>query len=298
MFSLLTFYFIDTSYVFAKQVIERDSLPVKEKLIWLLEDKKENLNLLAKISPDTSVATYIESKIVSQLTNYNVEISRVSMKRIDSYIKNTPNSCAANRAKIKTREEYSLFSTAQSFYITHKLYRLKQADAFPKPLLNNDGEIISIHDIFRHFPDAKIGIADGVSFGPFLDKEIKDIARHNIYYRGGTNRVTALEAMLYGKRIEFLLALPFNMDPTNEQRFLLDSYTIADAPPYLIAHFSCSKSELGQRVIEDINLLLKDIYQTQDYYRAHQRWFSEQELTNLQSYLKERYTGDMYLKKP
>jgi uncharacterized protein (TIGR02285 family) len=298
MFGMLAFYFTDTSYVLAKQLPESDSLPVREKLVWLLEDKKENINLLAKISPDTSVATYIESKIVSLLTDYDIEINRVSIKRIDSYIKNTPNSCAANRAKIKSREEFSLFSTPQSFYITHKLYRYNQNRSLPTSLLNEQGEVIAMKDIFRRFPKAQIGIADGVSFGRFLDDEIKEIPPDNIHYRGGASRVTALEAMLYSQRIDYLLALPIDIVPTIKQRSLLEKYTIAGAPPYLIAHFSCSKGELGARVIDEINLLLKDIYQTQDYYRAHQRWFTEKELVDLQSYLQERYTGDMYLQKP
>ncbi|MFT5758672.1 MAG: hypothetical protein ACI9LM_003420 [Alteromonadaceae bacterium] len=298
IFTIFPFYFINSAYAYAEQVANNDSLPIREEIIWLLEDKKENINLLEKVSPDTSVATYIESKIVSQLSDYNIKINRVSMKRIDSSIKNTPNSCAANRAKIKTREEYSLFSTPQSFYITHKLYRFNRSHSLPAPLLNEQGEVIAIKDIFKHFPKAKIGIADGISFGPFLDGEIEQISPQNIHYRGGSSRVTALEAMLYSQRIDYLIALPIDIVPTNDQKALLEKYTIAGAPPYLIAHFSCSKSKLGERVIDDINHLLKDIYQTQDYYRAHQRWFTEQELIDLQGYLQERYANDVYLKKP
>jgi len=293
--SILTCCFLDHSNTFAEQMPESDFQPVRKKLIWLLEDKKENINLLAKVSPDTSVATYIENKIVSQLSDYDVEINRVSVKRIDYFLKNTPNSCVANRAKIKVREKYSVFSTPQSFYITHKLYRFNQNQPLPAPLLNAKGEVISIKDIFQHFPDAKIGIADGVSFGRFLDGEITKIAPQNIHYRGGSNRVTALEAMLYGQRIDFLLALPIDIVPTNEQKLLLEKYTIVGAPPYLIAHFSCSKSDFGKKVIGDIDHLLTSIYQTEDYYQAHKRWFTEQELSDLQHYLDENYANKEYL---
>jgi len=298
VFSLILFVFIANPAVDAEQIPKDGSLPKRAKITWLLEDKKENIDLLAKVSPDTSVATYIESKIVSQLTGYDIKISRVSMKRIDHYVKNTPNSCVANRARIKSREAYSLFSTPQSFYITHKLYRFNRSDSLPAPLLNEDGEVIAIKDIFHHFPKAKIGIADGVSFGQFLDREIKRIPLKNIHYRSGANRVTALEAMLYSRHIDYLLALPIDIVPNVKQKTLLEKYTIAGAPPYLIAYFSCSKSELGKKVISDINTLLNDIYQTQDYYSAHQRWFTGQELIKLQSYLEERYISDVFLKKP
>jgi len=289
----LTFFYLD---VFAEPVAENDPLLVREKLVWLLEDKKENINLLAKTAPDTSVATYIENQVVSQLTDYDISIKRVSVKRIDYYLKHNTNTCVANRAKIKIREDYSLFSTPQSFYITHKLYRFNHSQPLPAGLLNKKGEVIAIKDIFGLFPEAKIGIADGASYGKFLDEEIKKITPNNIHYRGGVMRVTALEAMLYSKRIDYLLALPIDIVPTNEQKTLLDKYTIAGAPPYLIAHFSCSKSALGTRVIDKINSLLAAMYKTEDYYQAHRRWFTEQEVVDLQRYLQKNHSNKSYLK--
>lgn len=267
----------------------------KKPLLWLVEDKKENINLLSLTEPTTSVATYIESLVIAQLQQYNVEMKRMSIKRIEQTLKTTPNACAANRAKLESRMKYSIFSSPQAFYLTHKLFRFNQREALDKSLFNAEGEIAVLKDVFHYSPEKIIGLAKGVSFGPFLDVEIDKLAKDNIYFRGGINRVTALEAMLYSKRVDYLLALPIDMNPSPEQKLLLEQYTIAGAPPYLIAHFSCSKSTEGTEIVNAINAILDNMYRSEDYYLAHKKWFSEQDLIKLQSYLKAQFVDKTFL---
>jgi len=267
----------------------------KERIIWLVEDKKENINLLAKKTPDTSTASYIESSVISQLTQYNVELSRGSMKRAIHYLKTKKNVCVANRFDLPERREYSVFSNPQSFYISHKLYRYKQTTPLPESLFNNDGEIKSIPLVFEALPKSTLGVSEAVSFGEFLDKQIKQLHEVNIYYRGGTNRVTGLEAMLYKGRIQLLLALPLDINPSSEQSIHLEQYSIEGNPPYVIAHINCSDSELGRKIITDINKILANMYKTSDYYLAHKKWFPENELDKLQLFLKNKFTDDDYI---
>jgi uncharacterized protein (TIGR02285 family) len=267
----------------------------RKSLLWLVEDKKENINLLALTSPTTSVASYIESRMIAQLQQYDIQVKRMSIKRIEQTLKTTPNACAANRAKLESRKKYSLFSSPQAFYLTHKLFRFNQSKALDKRLFNSAGEITALKDVFKHTPDQVIGMAGGVSFGPFLDGEIDTLSKENIYFRGGINRVTALEAMLYSKRVDYLLALPIDMNPTLEQKLPLEQYAIAGAPPYLIAHFSCSKSDEGADAIAAINTILDTMYRSDDYYLAHQKWFNEQDLIKLQSYLKAQFFDKSFL---
>lgn len=267
----------------------------KTKITWLVEDKKENINLLDKVAPTTSVASYIESRIISKLTQYDIELKRVNIKRIDHILQNEPNACAANRAKLTSREKYSLFSSPQAFYLTHKLFRYDAKVPLPKTLFNKDGDIKSLVDVFKHQPDKTIGIAEGISFGSFLDEKISQLPTENIHYRGGNNRVVALEAMLYAKRVDFLLALPIDIKPTIEQKARLEQHSIEGAPPYLIAYFSCSKGVLGEEIINNINRLLSEMYQTEDYSLAHKVWFGDKELTKLQRYLKDNFSSAQYL---
>jgi len=267
----------------------------KEKIIWLVEDKVENRDLLTKNSAETSTASYIENLIIQQLSQYNVKVERVTAGRINRTLSTKENACVANRANTAKRREYSLFSDPQSFYLTHKLYRFNQESALPSHLFNDKGEIKNLTSVFNALPTSTIGLAQDVSFGNFLDLQIKRINPKNVYYRGGNQRVVALASMLYKARVDFLLALPVDITPEATQKHLIEQYTIAGAPPYLIAHFNCSKSEFGQRVIKDINEILTQLYKTEDYYQAHKKWFSDKQLSGLHSFLAEKFSDKRYI---
>lgn len=85
------------------------------------------------------------------------------------------------------------------------------------------------------------------------------------------------------------------MNPTAEQKSQLEQYAIDGAPPYLIAYMSCSKGEFGEKVIQDINNLLIKMYQSDDYYQAHKKWFGEHEVKNLQRFLQEKDKNGTFL---
>ena len=267
----------------------------KTPILWLVEDKVENIDLLSKKSPESSTASYIENLVIQQLTQYNVQVQRMTSSRINRILSTHDNVCVANRGNTLERRQYSLFSDPQSFYLTHKLYRFNKKSSLPKQLFNTKGEIKSLPDLFKVLPTKTIGIAKDVSLGTFFDQKIKEISPNNIYYRGGTHRVVAMESMLFKSRVDFLLALPVDITPEPEQKKLLEQYTIAGAPPYLIAHFNCSKSETGQEIIKDINKILAKLYQSEDYFQAHKRWFSDQQLADLQLFLASKFPNNKYI---
>jgi len=267
----------------------------KDKIIWLVEDKIENIDLLAKDSAETSTASYIENLIIQQLSQYNIQVERVTASRTNRILKSEYNACTANRAKTPERQEYSIFSDPQSFYLTHKLYRFNQKSALPNHLFNAEGDIKDLASVFKTLPSQTIGIAQDVSFGNFLDQQIKQIKPVNIYYRGGSQRVVALASMLYKSRVDFVLALPVDITPIESQKPLLEQYTIAGAPPYLIAHINCSNSSLGQRIISEINEILAKLYQSNDYYQAHKKWFSDKQLAGLQIFLADKFSEKNYI---
>lgn len=269
----------------------------KDKIIWLVEDKIENINLLDKASANNSAASSVEREIIFALTNYTIEVQRLSIKRINFILQTTPNACVANRAKLNEREVYSYYSFPQSFYLTHKLYRFNQNESLAKSLLNQQGELISIKSLFDEQPKHLIGLVDGVSFGDYLDSQIEQLSKNNIYYRGGTHRVSALESMLYAGRVDYLLALPVDMYPSALQQAKLEQFNVAGAPPFLIAHFSCSKTEFGKQVIQDINRHLLETYKKEKFNDINGAWYSKKDSTEIQGYLQRHFLDNQLTSK-
>jgi len=289
-FLIILAIYIGAFYSFKVQSSHLNKKESKEVIRWLVEDKIENVDLLTKSSPDTSAASYIENLIIQQLTQYDIQIERMTAPRINKILNTKNNVCTANRANTPERRKNSLFSDPQSFYLTHKLYRFNSTSALPSQLFNSKGEIKELAEVFTTLPAQTLGLAQDISFGNFLDQQLEKVNPANIYYRNGNQRVIALASMLFTSRVDFILALPVDITPDETQKVLLEQYTIAGAPPYLIAHFNCSNSPLGKTIINDINKILAKTYQTENYFQAHKKWFSGRQLTDLQIFISEKFS--------
>jgi uncharacterized protein (TIGR02285 family) len=244
----------------------------KPTILWLIEDNHENLSLTTDKTSSTSTSTYTESLVLSQLNNYQIQFQKVSARQINLTIKNHKNICTASRIKNNERERYSLFSTPQNIYLSYKLYRLKQSKSVPNSAINNKGDIISLKKLFMAEPNKVLALADGISYGKFFDKAISELNSKNVYLRSGVKRADAISKMLVSKRIDYILYFPTVLSSVIDKSIELESYNIAKAEPYILGHFTCSKNELGQQVINDINKILFRAYQTPEFYHAHSQW--------------------------
>lgn len=270
----------------------------KESITWLYENSKENIYLLQypQINPDVSASpsVYTEQLILNklklnQLKQYNIKLQPTSVKRINAEIKNSKNTCAANRIKTNSREKFSVFSSPQNIYLSHKLYRLPQDLPPPLSLFNNEEKIISLVDFFDHYQQLVLGIGDEVSYGSFIDNEIGKVNINNIYKRGGSDHLFALTKMMLAKRIDFILSYPNEIKlnlPENQQ---LESYRISGSTPYILGYFTCSKSELGRQVISDINKILANEYLKSDFHKVYQQWLLPEDMPELNKYFSDEF---------
>ena len=270
-----------------------ETVIAKESIIWLYEDSKENYALVKYPTtlPDisSSPAVYTEQLILNQLKKYNLKLRPTSVKRINAEIKNSTNTCAANRIKTKDRESFSVFSTPQNIYLSHKLYRLSQDVSPPENLFNKNGKITSLADFLNYYQELVLGIGDAVSYGNFIDEELDKVSKNNIYKRGGSDHLFALTNMMLAKRINFILSYPdeikFNL-PENQK---LDSYRIAGSTPYILGHFTCSNSEFGKKVIKDINEILAKEYLKKDFYKVYKNWLLPEDMPELDKYFSNEF---------
>jgi len=289
-------------YIFAVLVFTNflfiNSLRAKEKvnLIWLIEDSKENLTIGTPFAADTSTSTFTEDLVLSGLKKYNIELQRVSMKRIDAELKNKNNACAASRIKTKERETYSIYSTPQNIYLSHKIYRLANDKPLSSSIFNENGDIKSLYALFSHYQDKTLAIADAVSYGLFLDDQIAHLNPKSLYNRGGGRRIIAINEMLFKKRVDFILYYPTEINILTPKAQQLESYHISGTEPYILGHFTCSKSKLGKQVISDINKLLFKAYSSNEFYQAHSRWLLPSDIQKLNQYYIEIFGEHSFIK--
>lgn len=266
----------------------------KESIVWLYEDVEENSEFLKfpNITPNilSSPSVYTELYVLDKLKNYDIKLLKTSVKRINVEIQKNTNTCAANRVKTPEREKYFLFSLPQNFYPSHKLYRLAQDEPLPRGLLNEYGEIISLKKLFEYFPQQKLGTGDDVSYGVYLDSEIDKLSKNNIYSRGGSKRIFALNEMLFKQRIDYVIYYPNEINMLTHTNQLIESYNIAGTSPYIIGHITCSKSEIGKKIINETNEILIRAHQTKAFHPVYQQWFLSSEMIELNIYLNKIFS--------
>jgi len=292
LFKFIVVILILLNFLLIRPILAQD----KPELLWLVEDSQENLNLGTPLAPTTSTSTYTEDLILSKLTQYQITLQRVSMKRIDAQLKNKDNVCAASRIKTKQRLKYSLYSKPQNIYLSHKIYRLANKSPLSPAIFDTLGNLKSLYHLFGQYPDSILAIADGVSYGKILDNQISHLNKDNLYNRGGSHRVVAINEMLFKDRVDFIIYYPTEIKLLLSEPDILESYHIAGTEPYILGHFTCSNSEFGKQVISDINNILSDAYTTEDFYNAHSRWLLPSDIKKLNLYYIKTFGKQSFIK--
>lgn len=124
-------------------------------------------------------------------------------------------------------------------------------------------------------PEIGMGIANNRSYGPKIDALIKAVgsgSTRNIQRTYQDESTKYLLAMLAGKRFDFTLAYPSEVEfyggPSNEFRF----YPIDGNDELLPGRFSCTKSPETDHVFADISKLVPTKDSRAVFMAAYERW--------------------------
>lgn len=282
--------------LFMALLLASSHLQAKEKLIWVTDDQAELENYLndSYVSIGTDTTKLV---IQSLLKWYDVDIQLTQLPRTNILLTRLPNICTSNRIKTKERLKHNFFSSAVNIFPSIRLYFLhntryqKNIDLF-KPLLNENNELISFALLFNTFPELRLGVSKGRSFGKDLDNQLINISSKNLIVRAGVGRYKALDKMLFKNRIDFNLKFPIEFKQELDaypEKTSVDSLAIAGNDHYILGHIACSQSDFGRRVIERVNSTLHRLYRQADFYKAHSRYLNEMDMVNFDRYYQEVY---------
>ncbi len=261
--------------------------PIDSKVTWIVEDTQEWQSYVDKIPTSTSNET--ASIIIKGLADmgYRLNFIKATGDRAEKILRNEDNACISDRIKTPAREEFSFFSQPHDLYLGQKLYRIAQSSPLSPKELNEQGELISLTGLFSRHPKKILAIGSAVSYGTELDRQIAALNKQNVFVRTGSSRIVSLANMLFKNRVDYVIYYPQEINELNQGNIKLESYTIAGSPPYFLGHVACSKSEAGEQIIEHINEILQQAYQTREFYCAHEKWLDTGDLPKLRQYFYE-----------
>jgi len=211
--------------------------------------------------------------LTQNLSQYQHHNAVASYKRVLHNLR-FGNGCVIGLFKTQERQKYLTFSTPNLITFPNGIV-FKEDDLMKfKPYINKD-EFISIKKLLKN-QSLVVGIADGRNYSGGINKYLF-LYQHqsNIHLRSGTNVFTDLLNMLDRNRIDYLFGFPEELEYYSSLGVLqhkMRFVPVQEMPQYEQSYIACSKNIWGEKVIDDINILLAKYRSTSEYLRFYEFW--------------------------
>lgn len=181
--------------------------------------------------------------------------------------------CLISAFQTPERDAYLRFTAPYGYlYPIGVVIRAKDQDRF-KPFLSTEGNFRL--DAVLKQPGIGMGVASSRSYGPRIDGLIKPLIHNrakSIHQSYQDESTKFLLAMLGGKRFDYMLAYPSEVEyyggPSNAFRF----YPIHGNSELLPGRFSCTRSPETDRVFADVAKLVPTKNARAVFMAAYERW--------------------------
>jgi len=238
----------------------------------------------------TGAADQWEAYFRSRMPQYQHELVEANTARTLEEIKHRDNVC--NPAMIKTlaRERNALFSDRIIDLLPNGLITLQARTGELRPYLNENGELRLTEFLASH--KFHLGVASGRSFGTTIDSLLQaensrsvvvPFAASDIFLSGFTRMANkqSMDAILgYAVELSFA-ARRIGRDP---EQFVF--FPIAEDTSLVSVHVSCSRSPLGEKVIAQVNEIVRT-GGTETALKAYRAWLP----SDIRSYYDEQRKG-------
>lgn len=235
-----------------------------------------------KTSIPTSIATDSNRLLINALKNYYVKPLYMPSARAEILLQQDTAFCLSNRLKTPQREAKYLYTKPINIYMGLRLY-YRHDHKIPTDAIDKNGKLISLVALFNRHTKRKLLVLSGRSFGQTLDAQISRINKRNLVTRAGMDEEAASMAMLGRGRIDYLIEYPPDIKMALSRftpSLQLKSIALADATDYVVGYITCSKTTMGEKIVEDINRALTQLYKTAAFYQAHKYHLGQSDIAD------------------
>ncbi|MCC2616840.1 transporter substrate-binding domain-containing protein [Aestuariibacter halophilus] len=260
----------------------------KDSILWLTDDQ-DDLNHY-RVSEPYSIGMDTTNLVLAALDEYDISFVFSSVARMDAQLRATANTCVANRIKTPEREATHLFSLPLNVHPLAQLYYNATRIHIPPSLRNQDGQVTDLKALLDANPGTRIALVKGVSLGATLDRQVKALSEEQISYYSVDNRFQSGPKLLLDGLVDASLDYPTQIAlffPQRAQRTDIKTAAIAQEKQFVISHISCSRSPLGQRVIDSVDQALRKLYRSAAFLEAHLRHVPQENKVALRAFYDE-----------
>jgi len=226
-----------------------------------------------------------QNELINVLPQYNHLDQQVTVGRFLHNLKLKKDACVFGLHKTVEREQYILFSEPALYHPNVRVLISKEkANELQLNGLLDLTDLLNKHNLTTHLIESR-------SYGKIIDNIVKDYP-NKVFYRASHSN-SALFKMLDRGRFDFMITYPSAASFALKNLQLKNEYVllpIKGIPLYISSAIGCSKTAWGKQTIKDINVGLKQVVKTQQYFDALSFWIEESmEYDKFHNYYKNEF---------
>lgn len=203
-----------------------------------------------------------QSLLRSISDTYDLEI--LPFARAMKYIKTRKEaSCLLFARKNNERVDEYFFSLPVAILPSVSLYQKRSDKILDKSVLNESGKIPSLEKLMASDEKSSLLLASGISYGDFLDEEIKKVEKNQIYRVSLGGADNPVFDILSHRKVDY--ALMFSSALRNENISKLRAYEIEGNEGYTSSHILCNRTKESREWLAKVNNKLIDLYHTPNF---------------------------------
>ncbi|CAD5287650.1 conserved exported hypothetical protein [Alteromonas sp. 38] len=233
-------------------------------------------NLTSRINqPHSPFSASVDTaQLLVDAIGYDKPILEVSLKRSFQQIENGESVCVINKIKSAEREKKYTISLPLNFFQTQQLYQLSSLPPLAPELLNENGEIVSIHRVLEAFKASAIVLPETYSYGERVDDDLSKIDDKQIITLSNPTFFSSFTKIIAAGKADFALIFPVSLYQSfgDTKPIKMRSYAIANNPKFVSGHVICGKTPEALAFIEKVNAAIKSIYANPIFIEVHTKY--------------------------
>lgn len=179
--------------------------------------------------------------------------------------------CALFKLKNSKRSLQYYLSLPVGFVQTPRFYLRNEMGVLAPSLLNENGEIKQLADLFVVYADAKFMLWDNISQGDYIDAAVKNVPEKNKLRIQGLTSYSSLAKMINRSRADFAIMLPLEIAHFENKFYPLDlmTYRIEGVEPVSSVHMMCNRNKASKEFLRIVDGTIQELYKTPEFTSAN-----------------------------
>lgn len=262
---------------------------LKKTILWY-KPEFPPLSIVNGLDAGNGYSDKLEKFFIQELNTYKHSVIISPFKRTLKDMKKGLNVCSVTLLKNPEREKFIAFTKPARLLLPNELIVRKKDLAMYDNFRDESGKI-SIEKLIQS-GSVRIGYSNGRSYTKKIDTLLnKYKGKNNLIERVGSEGPKGLLMMLNKGYIDAMFAqsVEVGFHARNlDLKFKIHQIQISGIKEYTIGYIGCSKTPLGEKIIEKINYLLRESKKRKDF-RTFYEYFLNEKSKNRYRYMYNEY---------